>query len=181
MPKPAIDKWCPQCGDHVRLARQTFCSAACRISGTKLRFDDCYVADPSGCLIWKRGLDTHGYGQFIVEGRCRLAHRYAFERVHGPIPDGMCACHSCDNRRCVNVAHMFLGSNADNVRDAAMKGRKAMKLSPADVLKIRAIGKHRSQESVARSFGVTRRSIGMILRGTSWQWLNHATVPPAFK
>lgn len=52
-----------------------------------------------------------------------LAHRVAWELVHGPIADDLCVLHRCDNRLCVNVEHLFLGTRGDNIRDASVKGR----------------------------------------------------------
>jgi hypothetical protein len=62
----------------------------------------------------------------------RLAHRVAWEKVHGPIPQGMQVLHRCDTPLCVNVEHLFLGTNADNQRDKASKGRVRNQYSDKD-------------------------------------------------
>lgn len=76
-----------------------------------------------GCWRWRRTVDGRGYGQLTVNGRLVRAHRHAYELTNGPIPEGAVLCHSCDYRLCVNPAHLFVGSQRDNMQDMASKGR----------------------------------------------------------
>jgi len=81
---------------------------------------------PSGCWEWQGGLSATGYGVLSLGSRAAMrAHRMAYEIAHGPIPTGLFVCHRCDNRRCVNPEHLWLGTNSDNTRDASEKGRIA--------------------------------------------------------
>ena len=77
----------------------------------------------SDCVEWTGHLKRSGYGQVCIEGRHHAVHRLAWEEANGPIPDGMYVCHTCDNPACYNVDHLFLGTNSDNQRDSASKGR----------------------------------------------------------
>jgi hypothetical protein len=82
------------------------------------------VRKGDGCWEWQ-GATRHGYGTVWVAeaGGMRLAHRIAWELTNGPIPDGLLACHHCDNRVCVRPDHLFLGTYADNAQDMSRKGR----------------------------------------------------------
>lgn len=78
----------------------------------------------SGCWIWRGTPNTGGYSQFALTRKHRVgAHRYAYERALGPIPDGMVICHRCDNPRCVRPSHLFAGTYRDNTMDGVAKGR----------------------------------------------------------
>ena len=97
------------------------------------------VNKTSTCWLWTARIDAEGYGRLFVDGRCRLAHALIWERKHGPIPKGMKVCHSCDQPACVRDEHLFLGSQLENMRDAARKLRLRHKLNHEEVLEIRAL------------------------------------------
>ncbi len=76
------------------------------------------------CIVWSGYVTPLGYGQSGTRRHgTRLAHRIAWIEAHGPIHDGMCICHTCDNPACVNVEHLFVGTQKDNLNDMATKGR----------------------------------------------------------
>ena len=78
----------------------------------------------TGCWNWTKSTNPGGYGFFRMNHKTFLAHRVAYELLVGPIPEGLCACHHCDNPRCVNPAHLFIGTRADNNYDSIKKGRR---------------------------------------------------------
>lgn len=92
-----------------------------------------------GCWEWKLRTDRAGYGRLKVQlgkrdaFRSTSAHRYAWELWKGPIPENMNVLHSCDNRKCCNPEHLWIGTQQENMRDMHAKGRgpKGYKRNPA--------------------------------------------------
>ena len=133
------------------------------------RVDEKWVYDPaSGCKAWIGAkFMREGYGMIGIGGRIghkkKHAHRVAWELDHGPIPDGLCVLHKCDNPPCVNTEHLFLGTRADNNRDKTEKGRCKVKLSPDQVLAIRA--DTRPLRVIGCEYSVSHRTIEVIQKG----------------
>lgn len=134
---------------------------------------------PDECWNWTSCI-LHGYGWFTTgHGRARGAHRIAWELAVGPIPDGLFVCHRCDNRACVNPGHLFLGTNADNMRDMREKGRRKgrggkkgtahcmAKLTDSQVLEIR--GSDGTQAAVAAAYGVSQALVHLIRHRKIWK------------
>ena len=108
-----------------------------------------------------------------------LAHRVSWELRHKkPIPDDLCVLHKCDNRKCVNPKHLFLGTNADNSADMVRKGRSPVqigernsncKLKEADVVLIRQLANgQKTQRAIAKQFSVSEMTISEIVTRKRW-------------
>ncbi len=136
------------------------------------------VAGLDECWEWTAG-KTGGYGRFCINYKMYRAHRVSWYLTHGKIPASLCVLHSCDNRACVNPAHLFLGTRKDNMQDAAKKGRIARgprngnsKLSANEVRKINELlAEGWDQQEIADEFEVHQVTISKIKRGKIWTWL----------
>ena len=82
--------------------------------------------------IISHSLIRGGYVQIIRNGILYIAHRYIWEKMYGPISKGLCVLHSCDNLKCINPEHLFLGTNYDNTQDMIKKGRAHRKSRKGD-------------------------------------------------
>lgn len=125
---------------------------------------------PAECWLWMGSKHERGYGQLWLNGKIMRAHRFSWELVNGPFPEGMKACHRCDTPSCVNPSHIFLGSDLDNSRDCIEKGRHLSKLTVEKVSAIkRLVRKHGDSTAIARLLGVSTTAIRSIARGKTWR------------
>jgi len=138
------------------------------------RFED-KIDKTDGCWNWQ-AYKFKGYGQIRINGKTYKAHRVAYQLYVGEISDGMCVCHSCDNKSCVNPDHLFLGTQADNMHDCSDKGRESSgekrwntKLTNAQVLTIRAMHREGVRNcDLAKEYGVARPVISRIVNRRRW-------------
>lgn len=135
-----------------------------------------YVNKTDTCWFWT-GCKSAGYGAFRLKGKNIRSHRLSYELHKGEIPKGLCVCHSCDNRVCVNPDHLWLGTHLDNQKDCTKKGRRnsennrSAKLSWVDVHKIRKLyadKKHNGVE-LSKMFGVTHSRIYSLINFRTWK------------
>jgi len=150
-------------------------------------------AGSDACWVWTASRRAKGYGAFVwsdeqgrvVQGR---AHRFSWELHRGPIPVAICVLHRCDNPRCVNPDHLFLGTKADNNRDMAEKGRHVpggtlcgagkyqrgenhhnARLTRSRVEEIREARRQgESFGSIARRFGISIGHAYRVATGEAW-------------
>lgn len=143
---------------------------------TYQRFMSKVTITPTGCWEWTGGAtNKDGYGVFSVKGRPVQAHRWIWEFHCGPIEEGKCVLHACDNPTCVFIGHLGSGTHKENMEQ--MRERNRWKrppvqyvLSDADANKIRRMwrnGEGWSQADLARRYGVTRQTIGDIVHKRS--------------
>lgn len=129
--------------------------------------------EPSGCLEWQGHRDGKGYGRYRFRGRDYRAHRFAWLIKFGRIPDGYFACHRCDNPRCVNVDHLFIGPPSENSLDARQKGRLGKKITPALLRKVRELlGTCIVESGIANICGIPKQLVIDIKNGKrDWEIL----------
>lgn len=132
-------------------------------------------SDADSCWLWNAAVGSHGYGAFGVErGVIVCSHRYSWELHYGSVPEGMDVLHRCDVRRCVNPAHLFLGTNADNINDMLCKERQARgeKKAQAKLTEQIVRGLRRSPDSddaLADRYGVIPRTIRNARTRKTWK------------
>lgn len=186
-----IIRKCNYCGEEYPAAKYLgnlvlFCGQSCIKMGRpgripdEERFFNKVVKHSNGCWIYT-GTPAQVYGTFKIKGQELRAHRYSYELVNGPIPEGMCACHKCDTPKCVNPDHIFIGTNKDNTLDCVRKGRMADRhgencgtavLTSERVTEIRNGPRNNDRfQELAQTFGVTPKHIKAVYRGDKWKHL----------
>lgn len=206
-----IESVCQQCGAEFRGYRRgtgkapRYCSSACYHGARKgtqppggfrsVPAEDRFwekvdrSGGPDACWPFTGGRNKDGYGKFAVERKVQVrAHRFAWELVNGPMPPGLNGCHRCDNPPCCNPAHIFPGTNAENLADMVAKGRSAVgernimvrhperchtaRLTWEQVREIRAIFAQQnppSHQSVADAYGISRATLRAVIYRQTWR------------
>jgi len=134
----------------------------------------------SPCWLWTAGKFPDGYGSFRLQGRMTLAHRVAWIIENGPIPNGACILHQCDNPGCCRPSHCKPGTHSENMNDRDDKGRQARqkgsshgrsKLTNDQVIQIREIHKagQTTYRTLADKFNVSHSLISFIITRKLWQ------------
>ena len=131
------------------------------------------------CWEWQ-GYTADGYGSIKIDGKMTRVHRLSWILHNGVIPDGLCICHHCDNRKCCNPTHLFMGTRADNNYDMERKGRGRnlkgekhgmAKLTLKQVKEIRKLHRkgYLNQADLAKRYGVNRTTIWEIIHRNNWR------------
>ena len=138
----------------------------------------------SGCWNWNASLNSYRYGSAYFKGTREMAHRASYREFVGEIPIGMNVCHKCDNTKCINPDHLFIGSQKDNVMDAVKKGHYKgrpqsfnkgenhimAKLNNADIFQIKnGIRTGMRTKDLSALFGVKPCTISDIKYGRRWK------------
>lgn len=132
-----------------------------------------------GCWNWRGAGSKKRYGNLGINSEYFAAHRLSWMVYRGQIPAGLCVCHRCDNTKCVNPEHLFLGTSAENLLDCYSKDRRprmagernpSSKLTAAQVNEIRlAKSSGEGTVALARRFGVGRNTVRRLAAGLSWR------------
>lgn len=169
------------------LRRKLLERMASSVEGRARFWQKASIGNPDECWNWN-GWINNRYGYYVIrvyrpedygKNYNFEAHRVAYFLTNGTLPDDMLVCHHCDNRKCVNPKHLFLGTSQDNSSDMVSKGRqivgaeiKGAKLSPAQVYEIRRLLKEGvTKYRIAKMFKVTHGNIAYIEIGLTWKHL----------
>lgn len=135
------------------------------------------IEKTKSCWNWIGSIDKYGYGYIKLKtGKHRKAHRLSYEIFIGKIPENLFVCHTCDNPKCVNPKHLFVGSARDNMKDAINKKRALIgeknpraKLTTEQVKEIRFRSKSEKTIELAREFNVSTGAIQDIKHNRNWR------------
>lgn len=130
------------------------------------------------CWAWSGNRPDGRYGHFSINGAIVKAHRWMYQFLNGPIPEGLVVRHRCDNPACVNPQHLDIGTPAQNAADMVERGRNdnrkgerhpLAQVSASAVLMIRREAANgRTQSAIAKEFGISRQQVGKIIRRDNW-------------
>jgi len=157
---------CLECGGVVMALPRSprmYCSLKCLLSNRSRLNGD--------CLEWQGPYYPNGYGKMSFLYKRHLAHRVSYELAFGVAPGALLVCHHCDNKKCVNPNHLFLGTAGDNNKDRARKGRnnhgKKATLTVEDVCAIRS--SEESSGDLAKRYSVDPKHIWQVRTRKRWK------------
>lgn len=138
------------------------------------------VRTEAGCLVWTGSKDGRlGYGKLRWNGPMRYAHRLAWELANGPVPEGLVLRHTCDNPPCIEITHLLLGTQTDNVADCFARGRQSERSGEANNsarltwTAVRLIREARSTgaglKEIAERFGISMSQAHNITAHKQWK------------
>lgn len=137
------------------------------------------VNEKTGCWEWQGAINPNGYARFNPFRKTMYAHRFSALLRFGCLISCLDICHTCDNRKCVNPEHLFIGTRKENMRDAVKKGRTTKgkrfnsKLSLSQVIDIkRRLADGERGSSIAKDYGVANNSIYAIKKNRTWRDIN---------
>lgn len=141
-------------------------------------------AGADGCWPWTGAVTAFGYGRLGDKSKRKtlVTHRVAWEAINGPIPEGLCVLHRCDNPPCCNPTHLFVGTRSDNAKDMMNKGRGTLsqhkftgerhgraRLTESKVAEMRALfAAGVSVSAIARQFNAARSTVDHVLKNETW-------------
>lgn len=144
------------------------------------RFRGRFKINKNGCFIYTGKVDKDGYPSFSYLNKFIRGNQLSWILMNGEIPNGMCVCHTCDDPRCINPAHLFLGTNKENTADRNEKNRQARgqkqafcKLTQEKVILMREdyFQKGKTLKTISTEFGVCPATAREAIQGINWKWV----------
>jgi hypothetical protein len=183
--RKTVPRVCVRCGTPFLTCPNTitsgfglYCSRACRVDRIRAETVRNYTTEnETGCWIWNHNKNRNGYGTVVYNSKRWLAHRLSYHLLVSKVTNTMVVCHHCDTPPCINPAHLFVGTNLDNIRDAVNKGRmhrgekthgaKLNAESVAEILRRHAAGETRA--SLEKEFNMSQTGIWSIIHRRTWR------------
>lgn len=145
------------------------------------RFEEKFEKTEGECWMWTASVAGKGYGQMKLpkQRKQEYSHRLSYMIYKGEIPEGKYVCHTCDNPRCVNPDHLFIGTNKENLQDMKAKGRSTFgeknaraKLTEEQVKQIKScLDSGMTQTQIAAAFNIHQVHVSRIKNGLRWEHL----------